>query len=167
MQLTRLNTPGRNKRRLAVSSTSAYLSYFSTRNGSDLCAIPIRPTLERTRCHQWRGHATRSESLFHAAPRCCRANSANLSTLCFFIRTSNFGAEAERSYLFLRFEAENVLKMFSILHSIRYMYFSKSMWTWPGNLSKCIACWVMVSRNADYDKPRCVSPLLMLYKTCP
>ena len=30
----------------------------------------------------------------------------------FFIRTSNFGAEAERSYIFLRFEAENVLKTF-------------------------------------------------------
>ena len=30
----------------------------------------------------------------------------------FFIRTSNFGAEAERCYIFLRFEAENVLKMF-------------------------------------------------------
>ena len=30
----------------------------------------------------------------------------------FFIRTSNFGAEAERFYIFLRFEAENVLKMF-------------------------------------------------------
>ena len=30
----------------------------------------------------------------------------------FFIRMSNFGAEAERSYIFLRFEAENVLKMF-------------------------------------------------------
>ena len=26
--------------------------------------------------------------------------------------TSNFGAEAERSYIFLRFEAENILKMF-------------------------------------------------------
>ena len=35
-----------------------------------------------------------------------------MDTLCFFIRTSNFGAEAERSYIFLRFEAENVLKMF-------------------------------------------------------
>ena len=35
------------------------------------------------------------------------------TTLCFFfIRTSNFGAEAERSYIFLRFEAENVFKMF-------------------------------------------------------
>ena len=33
-------------------------------------------------------------------------------TLFFFIRTSIFGAEAERSYIFLRFEAENVLKMF-------------------------------------------------------
>ena len=30
----------------------------------------------------------------------------------FFIRTSNFGAEAERSYIFLRFEGENVLKLF-------------------------------------------------------
>ena len=29
----------------------------------------------------------------------------------FFIRASNFGAEAERSYIFLRFEAENVLKI--------------------------------------------------------
>ena len=29
-----------------------------------------------------------------------------------FIRTSNFGAEAERSYFFLRFEPENVLSMF-------------------------------------------------------
>ena len=35
-----------------------------------------------------------------------------LFTLCFFIRTSNFGVEAERSYVFLRFEVENVLKMF-------------------------------------------------------
>ena len=30
----------------------------------------------------------------------------------FFIRKSNFGAEAERSYIFLPFEVENVLKMF-------------------------------------------------------
>ena len=30
----------------------------------------------------------------------------------FFIRTSKLEAEAERSYIFLRFEAENVLKMF-------------------------------------------------------
>ena len=30
----------------------------------------------------------------------------------FFIRMSNFGAEAERSYVILRFEAGNVLKMF-------------------------------------------------------
>ena len=34
----------------------------------------------------------------------------------FFIRTSNFGAEAERSYIFLRCEAENVLKMFLNFH---------------------------------------------------
>ena len=33
-------------------------------------------------------------------------------TLFFFIRTSNFGAKAERSYILYRFEAENVLKMF-------------------------------------------------------
>ena len=31
----------------------------------------------------------------------------------FFIRTSNFDAEAERSYIFWRFEAETFLKMFS------------------------------------------------------
>ena len=54
-------------------------------------------------------------------------------TVCFFfflyIRTSNFGAEAERSYIFfLRFEAENVLlKDVLKLHGIHYMYFSKSM----------------------------------------
>ena len=36
----------------------------------------------------------------------------NLDTFFFFIRTSNFGVEAERSYIFLRFEPENVLGMF-------------------------------------------------------
>ena len=49
-----------------------------------------------------------------------------------YIRTSNFGAEAERSYIFLQFEVENVLKMFLNLkniHGIHYMYFSKSMRT--------------------------------------
>ena len=52
-----------------------------------------------------------------------------------FIRTSNFGAEAERSYIFLRFEAENVLKMF--LNYIYTTYISvNSMRTWPGNISK-------------------------------
>ena len=35
----------------------------------------------------------------------------------FFIRTSTFEAEAERSFIFLRFEAENVLKMF-----LNYIY---------------------------------------------
>ena len=40
---------------------------------------------------------------------------AGLSTLFFFlIRTFNFAAEAKRSYIFLRFEAENVPKMFLI-----------------------------------------------------
>lgn len=40
----------------------------------------------------------------------------------FFIRTFNFGAEDGRSYLysFLRFEAENVLKMFFNLHDMQY-----------------------------------------------
>ena len=33
-------------------------------------------------------------------------------TLFLYIRTSNFGAEAERFYFFLRFEPENVLNMF-------------------------------------------------------
>ena len=41
-----------------------------------------------------------------------RRRQGSLQYTLFFIRTSNFGAEAERSYIFLRFEAENVLKMF-------------------------------------------------------
>ena len=36
----------------------------------------------------------------------------------FFIRTSNFDAEAERSYIFWRFEAETFLKMFLNLPGI-------------------------------------------------
>ena len=60
-------------------------------------------------------------------------------TLCFlFIRTSNFGAKAERSYIFLRFEAENVLKMF-----LNYIAYTTCILvnhrTRPGNLSKGIA----------------------------
>ena len=43
---------------------------------------------------------------------CCRR------TLFFFIRTSNFDAEAERSYIFWRFEAETFLKMFLNLPGI-------------------------------------------------
>ena len=43
----------------------------------------------------------------------------------FAIRTSNFRAEAEHSYIFLRFEAENVLKMFLNLHGTRYFNKSK------------------------------------------
>ena len=38
--------------------------------------------------------------------------------LVFFVRASNFGAEAERSYIFSRSEAENVLNMFLNLHGI-------------------------------------------------
>ena len=38
-------------------------------------------------------------------------SSAGIHSFFFFIRTSNFGAEAERSYFFLRFEPENVLNM--------------------------------------------------------
>ena len=38
--------------------------------------------------------------------------------LFFFIRTSNFDAEAERSYIFWRFEAETFLKMFLNLPGI-------------------------------------------------
>ena len=45
--------------------------------------------------------------------KCCKAN-----TLFFFIRTSNFDAEAERSYIFWRFEAETFLKMFLNLPGI-------------------------------------------------
>ena len=40
------------------------------------------------------------------------------TTLFFFIRTSNFDAEAERSYIFWRFEAETFLKMFLNLPGI-------------------------------------------------
>ena len=36
----------------------------------------------------------------------------------FFIRMSNFDAEAERSYIFWRFEAETFLKMFLHLPGI-------------------------------------------------
>ena len=42
----------------------------------------------------------------------------NQYTLFFFIRTSNFDAEAERSYIFWRFEAETFLKMFLNLPGI-------------------------------------------------
>ena len=42
-----------------------------------------------------------------ASNQCARCH-----TLFFFIRTSNFDAEAERSYIFWRFEAETFLKMF-------------------------------------------------------
>ena len=41
----------------------------------------------------------------------CEPQVSHAYTL-FFIRTFYFGAEAERSYILLRFEAENVLKMF-------------------------------------------------------
>ena len=59
-------------------------------------------------------------------------------TLFFFIR-SNFGTKAERSYIFLRFEAENVLKMF--LNYIVYTTcISLNHRTRPGTLSRCIAC---------------------------
>ena len=44
---------------------------------------------------------------------CVHFSNTEYSTLFIFIRTSNFGAEAERSYFFfLRFEPENVLNMF-------------------------------------------------------
>ena len=45
--------------------------------------------------------------------------SPSLLQLDFFIRTSNFGFEAERTSLSLRSEAENFLKMFLNLHGIR------------------------------------------------
>ena len=59
----------------------------------------------------------------------------------FFIRTSNFGAEAERSYIFLQFEVENVLKMF-----LNYMVYTTCIL-----LNQC-------GRNQEtyqshYDKP--------------
>ena len=47
-----------------------------------------------------------------------RLSYQNGYTLFFFIRTSNFDAEAERSYIFWRFEAETFLKMFLNLPGI-------------------------------------------------
>ena len=69
---------------------------------------------------------------------CRQSVSVTVVHSVFFIRTSNFGAEAERSYIFLRFEAENVLKMF-----LNYMVYTTCISVnqcGPGNLSKCIAC---------------------------
>ena len=39
-----------------------------------------------------------------------------------FLRTSNFGAEAERSYFCFRFEAENVLKTFFFIWKIYQLF---------------------------------------------
>ena len=49
---------------------------------------------------------------FRFLPKCSKIHSF------FFIRTSNFDAEAERSYIFWRFEAETFLKMFLNLPGI-------------------------------------------------
>ena len=66
----------------------------------------------------------------------------------FFIRTSNFGAEAERSYIFpLRFEAENVLKMF-----LNYMVYTTCI-----SVNQCGRD--QETYQSDYDIARCVSPL--------
>ena len=73
----------------------------------------------------------------------------------FFIRTSNFGAEAERSYIFWRFEAENVLKIF-----LNYMVYTTCI-----SVNHCGRD--QETDQSDYDKPTRVSPLLMLYKTFP
>ena len=51
------------------------------------------------------------------------------------VRTSNFGAEAERSYVLLRFEAENVLKMF-----LNYMVHTTCFSGPLTDLSKCLGC---------------------------
>ena len=51
---------------------------------------------------------------------------ANEDTLCFvfffFVRTSNFGAEADVLIFFVRFEAENVLKMFLVTWYTLYVF---------------------------------------------
>ena len=56
-----------------------------------------------------------------------------------FMKRSNFGTEAVRSYLifFLLFEPKNVLEMF--LTSLTW-YSISIILTWPGNLSMCIVC---------------------------
>ena len=58
------------------------------------------------------------------------------------IRTSNFGAEAERFYFFF---CDLSLKTFLMFLCCVVKYFNKSMRTWPGNLSKCIVCCDVVS----------------------
>ena len=50
---------------------------------------------------------------------------ANVVHSFFFIRTSNFDAEAERSYIFWRFEAETFLKMFLNLPGIVFQPISE------------------------------------------
>ena len=70
----------------------------------------------------------------------------------FFIRTSNFDAEAERSYIFWRFEAETFLKMFLNL---------------PGIVKKDLMAlklfWNIIRRTAYAIR----KPLLLLHKTSP
>ena len=88
------------------------------------------------------------------------------SVFFFFVRTYNFGAEAERAFIFLRFEAENVLKMF-LNHMVYTTCISVNQCGRNQETYQSALPADMVSRTADYDKPRCVSPLLMLYKTCP
>ena len=48
---------------------------------------------------------------FHFSRKKSRCHNT-FNTLFFFIRTSNFGAKAERPYFFFRFEPENVLETF-------------------------------------------------------
>ena len=85
----------------------------------------------------------------------------------FFIRTSNFGAEAERSYIFLRFEAENVLKMF-----LNYMVYTTCI-----SINQCgrdqetyqsaLSAEIWYQEPFDYDKLRCMTLLLMLLQNMP
>ena len=77
----------------------------------------------------------------------------------FFIRTSNFDAEAERSYIFWRFEAETFLKMFLNLPGIVFQ---------PIGLITVYDAiffhfWNIIRRTAYAIR----KPLLLLHKTSP
>lgn len=61
------------------------------------------------------GTALADSAFYHCLETIFRfgTNCEYTSFFFFFIRMFNFGAEAENSYIFSRFEAENILKMLS------------------------------------------------------
>ena len=76
----------------------------------------------RKRCYSFISSALQTRGIWKR--RLCvitqTENILKTKTLVFFIRTSNFGAEAECSYIVWGSEAEKVLKMFLNLYGIQY-----------------------------------------------